>query len=133
VHDNYYGTSRDEVFPRLEQGIDVLMDIDVQGAERVLARHPWAQSIFLMPPSYEALEARLRRRALDDDQAIRRRLNVSLSEIRRYDRYGHVIINDDVNRASEVLASIILEKRHRRERMRGRIQTILKDFQDRSS
>lgn len=133
VHGNYYGTARDEVFPRLEQGIDVLMDIDVQGAERVLAQYPWAQSIFLMPPSYESLEARLRRRALDDEGAIRRRLNVSLSEIRRYDRYGHVIINDDVNRATEVLASIILEKRHRRERMHGRIQTILKDFQDRSS
>jgi guanylate kinase len=133
VHENYYGTAKDEVFPRLEQGMDVLMDIDVQGAERVLAKHPWAQSICRMPPSYDALEERLRRRALDDDETIRRRLAVSLTEIRRYDRYGYVIINDDADRASEVLAAIILEKRHRRARMCGRIQTILKDFQDRSS
>jgi guanylate kinase len=133
VHSNYYGTSMDEVFPRLEQGIDVLMDIDVQGAERVLARYPEAHSIFIMPPSYEVLEARLRRRGLDSEPEIARRLAVSLWEIRRYDRYRYVIINDDAHRASDVLAAIILEKRHRQDRMRGRIDSILKDFQDRNS
>jgi guanylate kinase len=133
VHSNYYGTSQEEVFPRLAQGIDVLMDIDVQGAERVLARYPEAHSIFIMPPSYEVLESRLRRRGLDSEQEIARRLAVSLWEIRRYDRYQYVIINDDARRASDVLAAIILEKRHRQDRMRGRIQDILKDFQDRSS
>ncbi|HEX3552209.1 MAG TPA: guanylate kinase [Thermoanaerobaculia bacterium] len=133
VHDNYYGTSRDEVFPRLEKGIDVVLDIDVQGAERVLARSPQAYGIFIMPPSYEDLETRLRRRGKDDAQAIARRLAVSLWEIRRYDRYHYVIINDDARRASEVLAAIILEKRHRRERMQARVQEILRDFQDRGS
>ncbi|MBW8876784.1 MAG: guanylate kinase [Acidobacteria bacterium] len=133
VHDNYYGTSRDEVFPRLEKGIDVVLDIDVQGAERVLARYPQAYGIFIMPPSYEDLESRLRRRGKDDAQAIARRLAVSLWEIRRYDRYHYVIINDDARRASEVLAAIILEKRHRRERMQARVQEILRDFQDRGS
>lgn len=133
VHNHYYGTSNDEVFPRLEQGIDVLMDIDVQGAERVLARYPEAHSIFIMPPSYEVLASRLRRRALDSEQEIARRLAVSLWEIRRYDRYRYVIINDDAHRASDVLAAIILEKRHRLERMRARVDDILKDFQDRSS
>jgi guanylate kinase len=133
VHDNLYGTSRDEVFPRLEQGFDVLLDIDVQGAERVLSQYPEAHGIFLMPPSYAALEARLRRRALDDAATIARRLAVSLWEIRRYDRYRYVIINDDASRASEALAAIILEKRHRQERMHGRIQSILKDFQERST
>ena len=133
VHDNYYGTSRDEVFPRLEKGIDVVLDIDVQGAERVLARYPQAYGIFIMPPSYEDLESRLRHRGKDDAQAIARRLAVSLWEIRRYDRYHYVIINDDARRASEVLAAIILEKRHRRERMQARVQEILRDFQDRGS
>jgi guanylate kinase len=133
VHDNFYGTSKDEVFPRLEQGIDVLMDIDVQGAERVLARYPEAHSIFIMPPSYAVLESRLRRRALDSEPEIARRLAVSLWEMRRYDRYRYVIINDDAHRASDVLAAIILEKRHRQERMRARVDDILKDFQDRSS
>jgi len=133
VHSNYYGTSMAEVFPRLDQGIDVLMDIDVQGAERVLARHPEAHSIFIMPPSYEVLETRLRRRGLDSEPEIARRLAVSRWEMRRYDRYRYVIINDDAHRASEVLAAIILEKRHRQERMRGRVLSILKDFQDSSS
>ena len=128
VHDNFYGTSLEEVFPRLEKGLDVLLDIDVQGAERVLSRCPQAHSIFLMPPSYEDLERRLRRRGLDDEQAIARRLAVSLWEIGRYDRYHYVIINDDAHRASEALAAIILDKRHRRARMQPRVQEILRDF-----
>jgi len=131
VHDNYYGTSCDEVFPRLEQGIDVLLDIDTQGAERVVARYPEAHSIFVMPPSYEDLDTRLRRRALDNEQVITRRLAVSLREISRYDRYHYVIINDDARKASEGLAAIILEKRYRRGRMLDRVQEILKDFQQR--
>jgi guanylate kinase len=132
VHDNYYGTSRQEVFPRLERGIDVLLDIDVQGAEQVVLRVPEAHSVFVLPPGYEALERRLRRRGLDDDGTIARRLGVSLEEVNRYDRYRYVIINDDARRASEALAAIILEKRYRRERMQSRIQEILRDFQDRS-
>jgi guanylate kinase len=133
VHDNYYGTSRQEVLPRLEEGIDVLLDIDVQGAEQVVKRCPEAHSIFVLPPSYEDLERRLRRRALDDDGAISRRLAVSIQETERYDRYHYVIINDDARRASEALAAIIIEKRHRRVRMQPRIQEILRDFQDRGA
>jgi guanylate kinase len=131
VHDNYYGTSRAEVFPRLEEGIDVVLDIDVQGAERVLAGHPEAHGIFVMPPSFEDLETRLRLRGKDDEATIARRLGASLREMKRYDRYHYVIINDDARRASEVLVAIILAKRHRRERMQTRVQEILRDFQDR--
>lgn len=133
VHGNFYGTANDEVFPRLEQGIDVLLDIDVQGAERVMQRLPEAHGIFVMPPSFQDLERRLRGRGLDDPQAIARRLDVALSEMSRYDRYRYVIINDDVQRASSVLAAIILEKRHRQARMLGRVHEILEDFQQRSS
>ena len=133
VHGNFYGTAKDEVFPRLEQGTDVLLDIDVQGAERVMQRHPEAHGIFVMPPSFQDLEQRLRGRGLDDPEVIARRLDVALSEMSRYDRYRYVIINDDVQRASGVLVAIILEKRHRQARMLGRIQEILEDFQQRSS
>ncbi|HEY4595849.1 MAG TPA: guanylate kinase [Thermoanaerobaculia bacterium] len=132
VHDNYYGTSRQEVFPRLERGIDVLLDIDVQGAEQVVSRVPEAHGIFVLPPGYDALERRLRGRGLDDDATIARRLAVSVGEVNRYDRYRYVIINDDARRASEALAAIILEKRYRRERIQSRVQEILRDFQDRS-
>lgn len=131
VHNNYYGTSWAEVTPRLERGIDVLMDIDVQGAERVLSRYPEAHSIFVMPPSYKALEERLAQRGLDGLQEIARRLAVSQWEMRRSDGYKYVIINDDARRASEVLSAIILEKRYRQEHMRGRVQEILKDFHER--
>jgi guanylate kinase len=133
VHDNLYGTSLAEVFPRLEQGVDVLLDIDVQGAERVMASQPRAHGIFVLPPSYADLERRLHLRALDDEKTIARRLAVALQEMRRYDRYHYVIINDDADRASEALAAIILEKRHRQERMLGRVQEILSNFQDRGT
>jgi guanylate kinase len=133
VHDNFYGTANEEVFPRLEKGFDVLLDIDVQGAERVMSLHPEAIGIFIMPPSFHDLELRLVGRGLDDEQAIARRLAVAVQEMVRYDRYRYVIINDDAQKASEVLAAIILEKRHRQERMLGRIQEILKDFQQRGS
>ena len=133
VHDNHYGTSLAEVFPRLEKGIDVVLDIDVQGAERVLAQYPEAHGIFVMPPSYEDLERRLRSRGKDDAETIARRLAAAHLEMRRYDRYHYVIINDDARRASEVLAAIILEKRNRRERMQPRVQEILRDFQDRGT
>jgi guanylate kinase len=128
VHNNRYGTSFEEVFPRLEEGIDVLLDIDVQGAEQVLARCPDAYSIFVMPPSYEALKRRLSGRGSDDAATIAHRLSVALWEIERYPQYRYVIINDDVDRARETLAAIILEKRHRRDRIRFRIQEILTSF-----
>jgi guanylate kinase len=128
VHNHLYGTAREEVFPRLEQGTDVVLDIDVQGAEQVLARCPQAHSIFVLPPSYEDLERRLAGRGLDGPDEIRGRLDVSLWEITRYDRYKYVIINEDARRASEALAAIILEKRHRQERMRDRIQQVLASF-----
>ena len=133
VHGNYYGTAISEVFPRLERGIDILLDIDVQGAERVLSKNPEAHGIFIMPPSYEDLEQRLHKRGLDDPHVIAARLAVSQQEMARYERYQYVIINDDARRASDVLASIILEKRHRRERMQARVQEILRDFEARSS
>ena len=133
VHDNLYGTSLGEVFPRLEQGVDVLLDIDVQGAERVLERCPGAHGIFLLPPSYDDLAARLRRRSLDDETVILRRLEGARREIQRYDRYHYVIINEDASRASEALAAIILEKRHRRERMLSRVREVLRTFEEGSS
>jgi len=129
VHGNYYGTSTAAVLPRLERGIDMVIDLDVQGAERLMGRFPGAHSIFIMPPSYEDLERRLRGRSSDDPAEIARRLAVSLWEIRRFDRYDYVIINDDAQRASWALAAIVIEKRQRRERVRGRAASVLADFQ----
>src|SRR4029453_15377469 len=129
VHGNLYGTSLDEVDPRLDRGVDVVLDIDVQGAEQVLARRPDAQSIFVLPPSFDALARPLRGRALDGAADISRRLDVSLSEIKRYAGYRYVIINRDAALASEAMAAIILEKRCRRERMDERVAGVVADFE----
>jgi guanylate kinase len=131
VHNSYYGTARDQVEPRLEAGLDVILDIDVQGAERVLHQRPDAHGIFILPPSYEDLERRLRQRGLDDPEQIARRLAVSLWEIRRYDLYEYAIINDDADRASAALAAIFLEKRHRLERAKPRVVRLLEAFRER--
>jgi guanylate kinase len=129
VHGHLYGTACEEVLPRLARGVDVVLDIDVQGAEIVMARHSEAHGIFILPPSYAVLVERLTRRGLDDGPAIARRLAVSLGEIERYVRYEYVIINDEARRAGEALAAIILEKRHRLSRMRERVAGVLADFQ----
>ena len=128
VHGNYYGTSAAAVLPFLEQGADVVVDLDVQGAERLMHRFPAAYSIFILPPSYPDLVQRLEGRRLDGADEISRRLAVSLWEIKRFDRYQYVIINDDAARASQALAAIVLEKRCRLARMQSRVEAILTDF-----
>ncbi len=128
VHGNYYGTSAAAVLPFLEQGGDVVVDLDVQGAERLMHRFPAAYSIFILPPSYADLVQRLENRRLDGAEEISRRLAVSLWEIKRFDRYQYVIINDDAERASQALAAIVLEKRCRLARMQRRVDAILADF-----
>ena len=90
---------------------------------------PEAHSIFVLPPSYEDLVRRLEGRALDGRDAITRRLAVSLWEIKRYDSYQYVIVNDDAERAARALTAIILEKRHRRPRMEKRVGEVLADFE----
>ena len=134
VHDHSYGTSKQEVLPRLERGVDVVLDIDVQGAEKILGlpeetlakdkRH----GILVLPPGYEVLRERLEARNLDTAEEIRRRMRAALGEVQRYGQYEYVIINDHVGRASKALGSIIFEKRHRRQRMQDRISVVLKDF-----
>ncbi len=135
VHGNRYGTSVDEVLPRIERGVDVLLDIDVQGAAQVMANGGAAgrlgtavHSIFVMPPSPQALVARLRGRDLDEAPAIRQRLQGALGELGRVLDYDYVIVNDRAEAASETLAAIMLEKRQRRERMRERVRGVLADF-----
>lgn len=137
VHGNLYGTSIDEVAPHLERGVDVLLDIDVQGAASVLGALETAGSelsgirtytIFIVPPSYEVLARRLANRGLDDPDVIARRLSVSYREIKCWERYDYAIVNDDAEVASRVLASIILDKRHLRKRLDPTLRRIQEDF-----
>ncbi len=128
VHGEYKGTSREAVLRALGEGLDVLVDIDVQGAEQLLEKMPQAHSVFILPPSYDELERRLRGRGLDRPDAIARRLAVSLWEIERYRNYDYVIINRDLERAGDTLAAIILDKQHRLDRMKDRAVAVVETF-----
>jgi guanylate kinase len=113
VHGNYYGTSAEDIENHLSAGRDVLLDIDVQGAAQILKRYPDSVSIFIMPPSMDALKTRLKKRGTDSRETIEKRLAEAENEIRQKDRYRHVIINDRLENAIAELVAIISQYRHR--------------------
>lgn len=104
---NYYGTPRAAVEKRLGAGEDVVLEIEVQGAESVKKTCPDCVSVFILPPSCEELERRLRGRGTESDTVIRRRLNTALEEISRAPGYDYIVINDEVEAAAERINSII--------------------------
>ncbi len=99
VHDNYYGTSLDFVQDQLNKGRHILLDIDVQGARQVMGSLTDIVSIFIMPPSFEVLEQRLKHRGTDSDKVIQKRLKNAKAEMAKKDLYDHVVVNDDLDRA----------------------------------
>jgi guanylate kinase len=128
VHGNLYGTSRQEVEPRLAAGTDVLLDIDVQGARQVRSKVPEAVKIFVFPPSRAVLEARLTARASDPPDVVARRLSAAAAEMHEFGEYDYAIINDDLEAAVDELRSIIVARRAGRSRRRERLEAILKTF-----
>lgn len=135
VHgDRLYGTSRMAVEEVLERGTDIFLVIDVQGAESVRDSMPEAVTVFILPPSYQALEDRLRRRSVaenhDDEEDLARRLASARREILEYTNFQYVIVNDDRERAAEALVSIVLAERCREQGQRSRIADILSTFQE---
>jgi guanylate kinase len=128
VHGHLYGTSRREVEPRLAAGIDVLLDIDVQGARQVRSRIPEVVKIFVFPPSRAVLESRLRTRASDPPEEVARRLRAAASEMSEFGEYDYAIINDELETAVDELRSIIVARRAGRNRQRERLEAILKTF-----
>ena len=128
VHGQYYGTSREQVDELCRGGTDVILDIDVQGALQVLERQPEVPSIFVLPPSYHELERRLRSRGLDSTEQIERRLLNAGVEMRYLDHFDYAIVNDDLDRATEALAAILLARRCRRTRMQTQITQLLEGY-----
>ncbi len=118
VFDNYYGTSRPAVQARLAAGEDVILEIDWQGARQVREQMPGAVSLFILPPSREALYQRLASRGTDGAEVIARRMRDAVSEMSHFDEYQHVIINDDFDDALAQLAGLVLAERSRLERVR---------------
>jgi len=125
---NLYGTSRAEVAGRLERGVDVFLDIDVQGAQQVKTSIPEAVKVFIFPPSYEVLKDRLRKRRQDPPEAIRRRLQLALKEFGYVGDFDYAIINDRLERAVEDMFGICTAEHHRLARMKPRLDTIREAF-----
>jgi len=128
VHGQLKGTSKAEVEKRLAAGVDVLLDIDVQGVDSIRALFPEACSIMIMPPGFEELRRRIEGRGHDSAEDVAKRLAVSLCEIERYGIFDCVIINGDIERASNKLVSVITSKCALPERNEERVQAILEDF-----
>lgn len=129
VFGNYYGTHRSVLANADTAGKDLVLDIDVQGARQLRTRLPDAVSVFILAPSRNVLEERLRCRSEDSAEVINRRLMGAVREIRDSDGYDYVVVNDDVAKASDTLWSIVKAERSRRRRMEGEVRRILDTFE----
>lgn len=126
VHDNYYGTSMQTVQAGLARGEDLLFDIDIQGARQLKERFPEEiTSVFILPPSLEELEDRLRGRGTDTPQVIERRLAVAKAEMSQYGAYDYVVVNDVLEEAYDAFRSIYVASGLRRSAMVARARAIL--------
>jgi guanylate kinase len=135
VHGNFYGTARRAVAEATGRGIDVILDIDVQGARKVKTnwRGRPPVKIFVFPPSYEELRRRLQLRRTDEQEVIERRLRNAGAEFAEYGEYDHVIINDDLDRAVTELEAILTAARLRPDRQKDRLDRIVREFRGRET
>jgi guanylate kinase len=128
VFGNLYGTHAGDTGRCLESGDDVVLVIDVQGARKVRAAGLPHVAIFVLPPSYEVLERRLRGRSKDSDDAIRRRLEIAREEVSAFDEYDYVVLNDELDSCVARLRAIVLAERSRLPCMRPTALDILRTF-----
>ena len=113
VHGHRYGTLKSQVQKRIDQGLNVVLDIDPQGARQVMARRKDCVSIFILPPSYAELRRRLHTRNTDDPAEIERRLGNARGEIEQMDRYQYAVVNDDLDAACAQVRSVIQAEKQR--------------------
>jgi len=125
---NLYGTSAADTERALESGSDVVLVIDVQGTRQVRRRGAETTAIFVMPPSFEVLEQRLRGRSKDSEEAIQRRLRVARQEVAAFAEYDFLVVNDELAAAVDRLRSIVLAERARLNRMRVAAERIVATF-----
>ncbi len=111
VHGNYYGTSAKRIEELADAGMDVVLDIDVQGARQIKRRLSDCRYIFILPPSMEVLRKRLVERMSDPDEVIGIRLRNAILEVREYNNYDYVIVNDIIEDAFKELMSIVIAER----------------------
>jgi guanylate kinase len=129
VFGNFYGTHRSVLDGAIAENRDVILDIDVQGARQLRESIPEAVSIFILAPSREVLEHRLRSRSEDSELTIQKRLREATDEIRSYSDYDYVLVNDDLARSTQTLAAIVAAERVRRVRVDPVVRAILATFE----
>lgn len=129
VFGNYYGTNRKVLEQAEQEGKDLVLDIDVQGARQLKNTIPSAVTIFILAPSRDVLEQRLQARSEDSPETIQRRLRDAAEEIRNYKQYDYVLVNHRVDESTDMLAAIVKAERVRRIRMEDQIRPILESFE----
>lgn len=125
VFDNFYGTSQQSVNNLLNEGVDVILEIDWQGAQQVREMIPDSLSIFILPPSIEILQKRLENRGQDSQDIINRRMQDAVTEMRHYNEFDYLIVNDDFNEALTELTSVIVSQRLKTKRQQKKLMPLL--------
>ena len=128
VFDNFYGTAQQTVETNLAQGLDVILEIDWQGAAQVKRMLPDCVSIFILPPSIEILRQRLQNRGQDNQEIIARRMRDAVTEMSHYPEFDYLIVNDDFNLALNQLKSIIIANRLQQKRQQSLLAPLLNDL-----
>ncbi|MDO9105766.1 MAG: guanylate kinase [Methylovulum sp.] len=125
VFDNFYGTAQQTVEANLNNGLDVILEIDWQGAQQIKKLLPDSMSIFILPPSTAVLQERLRNRGQDDEATIERRMRDAVAEMRHYDEFDYLVVNDVFGQALMELKSILISHRLTRARQKLSLQPLL--------
>lgn len=125
VFDNYYGTSQQHVEQQLLQGLDVILEIDWQGARQIRKLFPDSQSIFILPPSLDALHERLQGRGQDDEKIIERRMRDAVNEMSHYAEFDYLVVNDEFDKALDELRCIFVAHRMRQLQQERSIEKLL--------
>lgn len=128
VFTHYYGTSKEWVNDQLMSGVDVILEIDWQGAQQIRKQMPHCVSIFILPPALETLRERLQARNQDDDQVIAQRLAAASKEVSHYAEFDYLVVNDDFAHALADLQTIFRAERLRQVRQSSRYHALLEDL-----
>ena len=125
VYGNYYGTPRERVEHTLQQGRSILLEIDVQGARQIKKTHPDAVLVFVLPPSLEVIEKRLRARSTDDEAVIARRVSEAMVQISACGEFDYLVVNGDLEEAHKVFQSVLISELCRTSRRESLVRSMV--------
>ena len=125
VYNNYYGTPKKHVFELIENGDDVMFEIDIHGARQIKKQYPRAVSVFVMTPTFEILEQRLRGRGTETEDSITRRLGSAKRELSQYELFDYIVFNDDLEKSVESVIDIIKAEKCKMKANEQRVKALL--------